>query len=137
MGATASELVLEVLAAKREVRSLPSEDGGAAKQEHRCFADNRGAVGGGVGCLEKRCGGAACGVVTPVCSPVGGFVEGKDIDGLLRADKLMSSPKAGWAKAGTGEWMKGPLTEWSAWRRVAVANRGKRGPSTVTSSRHR
>jgi hypothetical protein len=40
-----------------------------------------------VGCLEKRCGGAACDVVTPIRGPVDGFVEGKDVDGLLRADE--------------------------------------------------
>ncbi len=37
--------MLEVLAARRKVRSPPSEDGGAAQREHRRFADNRGAVG--------------------------------------------------------------------------------------------
>ena len=44
-GAAASDLVLEVLAAKWKVRSPPSEDGGAAHREHRGFADDRGALG--------------------------------------------------------------------------------------------
>ena len=45
MGVAALELVLEMLVAKRKVRSPPSVDRGAAQQEHRRFADNRGAMG--------------------------------------------------------------------------------------------
>jgi hypothetical protein len=39
-GAAASELVLEMLAAKRKVRSPCSEDACTAQRERRCFADD-------------------------------------------------------------------------------------------------
>ena len=53
-GVAALELVLEVLAAKRKMRSPRSEDGRAVQRRHRRLADDRGAVGDGVGCLETR-----------------------------------------------------------------------------------
>jgi len=107
--------VLEVLAASRKVRSPPSVDRGAAQREHRRLADDRGAVGEGVGSLptmgveevavvctanlERKCGRAAACVVTSVRGPVDGFVESKNVGGLLRADDVMLNPKVWWAGA--------------------------------------
>ena len=136
-GVAASELVLEVLAAKRKVRLPRSEDGCAAQRGHRCLADDGGAVGDGVGCLETRRSRAAAGVVTPLRGPVNGFVEGNVANELLRADEVLTSPKDWWVNAAAGRWMKWPSTEWSTWRRVAVASRGKRRPWTVTSRHNR
>ena len=98
-GVVASELVLEVLAAKRKVRLPRSEDGCVAQRGHRRLADDGGAVGDGVGCLETRCSRAAAGVVTLLRGPVNGFVEGKVANKLLRADEVLSSPKPWWAHA--------------------------------------
>ena len=96
------KLVLEVLAARRKVRLPPSEDGGAVQREHRRLADDGGAVGEGVGSLprmgveevavectanlERKCSRAGACVVTPVRGLVDGFVEGKNVGRLLRAD---------------------------------------------------
>jgi len=84
-----------------------------AQREHRRLADDRGAVGEGVDSLptmgveevavvctanlERKCGRTAACVVMPFRGPVGGFVEGKNVGGLLRVDAVMLKPKVWWA----------------------------------------
>ena len=88
-GAAASELVLEVLAAKRKMRSPRSEDGSAVQQGHRRLAEDRGAVGDGLAASKRD----AAEPQLALSRRFVGFVEGKDVDELLRADEVMSSPK--------------------------------------------
>ena len=52
-GAAASELVLEVLAAKWKMRSPRSEDGCAVQRGHRCLAKDRGTVGDGLAASKR------------------------------------------------------------------------------------
>jgi hypothetical protein len=95
-GEAASELVLGVLAAKQKMRPPHSKNGCTAQRKCRPFADNGGAMGARVGCLEKRCSRAAAGIVMPVCGPVNGFVEGKDVGGPPKMEtwraRALSSP---------------------------------------------
>jgi len=51
MGVATSKLMLEVLAARQNVRSPSSQDGGTVWREYQCLVDDRGAVGAGIGSL--------------------------------------------------------------------------------------
>jgi len=118
IGVTAESLVvLGLSTASCEARPPPSEDGGEARRGHRRLADDRGAVGEGIGSLptmdveevavdctanlKRTCGRAAACVVTLVRGLVDGFVEGKSVGGLLRADDsdVMPNPRVWWAGA--------------------------------------